>query len=724
MKKFLCSATVASSFLLVSPIAAETITWTGTNSDPALSTAPYAPLSGSNAFLPSTATSDNTVNIVGGSIPVSGSNGGNVLGGSTDATEGKANNNQVNLSGENTAVNIGVYGGASKLGEANHNTVTIANGSVGWVVVGGASDSGQACDNIVNLQGGTIGTFKDSSSIPGQIYGGWSQGSADVTNNQVHISGGSAKEVFGGSSSSGTVSGNRVAISAGTVSSRVYGGHSLSSAATSNNTVEISGGTIHSSIYGGYSSSGNVTGNTIIISGNPSLGATTTLYGGYSSSGTVSGNRLHIKTTGLTIGSLSGFDHLDFSLSAEVTLNIPLLKLSSGSFDLTDVAVNILAVDPSVSLQVGDSITLLQTSSAEKLTGTPGTLITSITNGSVVEYLFDLTNSDGKLLATLASQEGAGLSEQNKSFSESFLSGLAILGQASDAVANLGINSALQSSANANGLAGFGGISGGTLRHNTGSHIRMDSYSLLAGLARQWHFAAGQLVAGAFLEYGDGSYDTYNSFASAPEIRGKGDSYYLGGGMLARMHFTNTAEGQPYLEGSLRAGSVDNDYTGHGYSGGSSVSYDYHTAYFGMHMGAGYRWNIREELTLDCFGKTFWTRQHGKSVISSAGDNIRFDDADSLQTRLGVRVEYQLDSMLQLYAGLAWEREFCGDATGTVENFSLAIPSLKGNSGIGELGLALRPLPDKPHFMLSLGAQGFVGKRQGVTGHGQIKYEF
>jgi hypothetical protein len=42
---------------------------------------------------------------------------------------------------------------------------------------------------------------------------------------------------------------------------------------------------------------------------------------------------------------------------------------------------------------------------------------------------------------------------------------------------------------------------------------------------------------------------------------------------------------------------------------------------------------------------------------------------------------------------------------------------------MGEIGLSLKPSKDLP-LMFDLGAQGYTGKREGVTGSLQLKFEF
>jgi hypothetical protein len=54
---------------------------------------------------------------------------------------------------------------------------------------------------------------------------------------------------------------------------------------------------------------------------------------------------------------------------------------------------------------------------------------------------------------------------------------------------------------------------------------------------------------------------------------------------------------------------------------------------------------------------------------------------------------------------------------------STGTPSLQGDTGMGELGCILRPSKNLPLFV-DLGVQGYVGKREGVTGSLQVRFEF
>ena len=121
-------------------------------------------------------------------------------------------------------------------------------------------------------------------------------------------------------------------------------------------------------------------------------------------------------------------------------------------------------------------------------------------------------------------------------------------------------------------------------------------------------------------------------------------------------------------------------------------------------------------------GKILWTRQEGDNV-SVHGDKVRFKDADSLRTRLGGRFNYAVNDFITPYAGAYWEHEFDGKARSSVNGVGIDAPDLKGDTGVGELGLTVKPVQDSG-FSFDLGAQGYTGVREGVTGSLQAKFEF
>ena len=411
----------------------------------------------------------------------------------------------------------------------------------------------------------------------------------------------------------------------------------------------------------------------------------------------------------------------------------PLLRVT-GDADVSGSACNV-GLAGGTSLASGSTLTLLEVDPDKTLTANNlqrGNGIVQI--GSTVAHDItadvNLDPTTGRLNAVTAQVSPGRATDQSKALPKGFLGGLALNLQGADLVAGRGMDSAVRASsgtddAERHGFAGFGALSGGSLRYNTGSHLDMNSLSLLTGLAWGIDLAPGRLTLGAFFEYGNGSYDTHNSFTNAASVDGDGNAYYLGGGILARMDFVNIGPGRFYAEASGRAGKTHNEYDSSDLrdAAGRKADYDSSSPYYGLHFGTGYVWNINDAATLDLYGKYFWTRQQGDSVGLSTGEHLSFDDINSSRLRFGGRFAYILNEHVAPYIGAAWEHEFDGKARATTNGFDIDAPNLHGNTGIGELGISLTPSADLP-LTVDLGVQGYTGKREGVTGSLMVKWEF
>ena len=411
----------------------------------------------------------------------------------------------------------------------------------------------------------------------------------------------------------------------------------------------------------------------------------------------------------------------------------PLLRVT-GDADVSGSTYNV-GLSGGTSLAAGSTLTLLEVGAGKMLTANnlrKGGGIVQI--GSTVAH--DITTdvaldpTTGRLNAVTAQVSPGRATDQSKALPKGFLGGLALNLQGADLVAGRGMDSAVRASsgtddAERHGFAGFGALSGGSLRYNTGSHLDMNSLSLLTGLAWGIDLAPGRLTLGAFFEYGNGSYDTHNSFTNAASVDGDGNAYYLGGGILAGMDFVNIGPGRFYAEASGRAGKTHNEYDSSDLrdAAGRKADYDSSSPYYGLHFGTGYVWNINDAATLDLYGKYFWTRQQGDSVGLSTGEHLSFDDINSSRLRFGGRFAYILNEHVAPYIGAAWEHEFDGKARARTNGFDIDAPNLRGNTGIGELGLSLTPSADLP-LTVDLGVQGYTGKHEGVTGSLMVKWEF
>ncbi|MDR1646794.1 MAG: autotransporter domain-containing protein [Zoogloeaceae bacterium] len=388
-------------------------------------------------------------------------------------------------------------------------------------------------------------------------------------------------------------------------------------------------------------------------------------------------------------------------------------------------------------LKAGDSVTLLN---AASLTGIPAN---SIANGIGLQgasliYDFTLTTDATRLRATVSGGNGDGnnsgggdnggqLASQTKSLSEGFLAGTAFLNQGADFVADRGIAAALEVAPDAarTGLNSFAAIGGGNLRHETGSHVDVDGYTLVAGLAVARAFAAGELTLGAFIEHGEGDYDTYNSFANTTSARGKGNADHTGAGLIGHLKFNPTDKGHLYAEASLRAGRVELDFRTRYQVEGFDVrpAYDSRSGYASAHAGLGYVLNLNERSTIKLYGQVLWSRQGADTVRLSSGEPVKFQAVDSQRTRLGARWNQRVSENGNLYLGAAWEHEYDGKAKASLHGYRLDTPKLKGDTEMLEAGFTLNPTAEKA-LTLELGIQGYTGRREGMTGSFRVNYRF
>lgn len=714
----------------------------------------------------------NIVSISGGTVQ-SNVNGGFVASGS-----GKATGNIVNISGNADLSGAVVAGGSSPDGDAftgntlNKNSDAAVNIARNFASVifgySGNANIGELDSTPTGsaLSGVTVNTNANNVSFDGVISG---SGSITKTGAGTLILSGTNTYSGGTTISAGTLSiGSDTNIGSGTNTIGNKGTLLLSGNGTYTNDWTLSGAGSaiatdnNNTLSGVLSGNGGLTktgagtltlsgtntytGMTTVRSGTLALGSELTsnqltLYGG-----TVfdRGSHNHSLDNGiLSVNGVNGQSAMyKGDLSARnATLNFispvhptqPLLRVT-GDTDVSGSACNV-GLAGGTSLASGSTLTLLEVDPDKTLTANNlqrGNGIVQI--GSTVAHDINadvnLDPTTRRLNALTAQVSPGRATDQSKALSEGFLGGLALNLQGADLVAGRGMDSAVRASsgtddAERHGFAGFGALSGGSLRYNTGSHLDMNSLSLLTGLAWGIDLAPGRLTLGAFFEYGNGSYDTHNSFTNAASVDGDGNAYYLGGGILARMDFVNTGPGRFYAEASGRAGKTHNEYDSSDLrdAAGRKADYDSSSPYYGLHFGTGYVWNINDAATLDLYGKYFWTRQQGDSVGLSTGEHLSFDDINSSRLRFGGRFAYILNEHVAPYIGAAWEHEFDGKARAKTNGFDIDAPNLRGNTGIGELGLSLTPSADLP-LTVDLGVQGYTGKREGVTGSLMVKWEF
>ena len=667
--------------------------------------------------------------------------GNNAYTGSTTISEGTLKGNiasgtdlsiadNATYDGANKARSVGGLNGGGKI--LNTDGLTVQNGTFGGVIDNSNTSLTKTGAGTLTLTGNnayTGSTTISEGTLKGNIASGTDLSIAD---NATYDGANKARSVGGLNGGGKILNTDGLTVQNGTFGG-VIDNSNTSLTKTGAGTLTLSG-------------TNTYTGMTTVRSGTLALGSDLTsnqltLYGG-----TVFDRGSHNHNLDNGILSVNGANSQSAMYKGDLsarnaTLNFispvhptqPLLRVT-GDTDVSGSAYNV-GLSGGTSLAAGSTLTLLEVGAGKMLTANnlrKGGGIVQI--GSTVAH--DITTdvaldpTTGRLNAVTAQVSPGRATDQSKALSEGFLGGLALNLQGADLVAGRGMDSAVRASsgtddAERHGFAGFGVLSGGSLRYNTGSHLDMNSLSLLTGLAWGIDLAPGRLTLGAFFEYGNGSYDTHNSFTNAASVDGDGNAYYLGGGILARMDFVNIGPGRFYAEASGRAGKTHNEYDSSDLrdAAGRKADYDSSSPYYGLHFGTGYVWNINDAATLDLYGKYFWTRQQGDSVGLSTGEHLSFDDINSSRLRFGGRFAYILNEHVAPYIGAAWEHEFDGKARAKTNGFDIDAPNLRGNTGIGELGLSLTPSADLP-LTIDLGVQGYTGKHEGVTGSLMVKWEF
>ena len=241
----------------------------------------------------------------------------------------------------------------------NSNDVTVSGGTVGGSVFGGvnfstATTPENVTDNIVLISGGTIGTAAAGATPAngGDVFGGWTS-LGNTSNNRVRVAGGTVMgRVIGGWTNNGNATNNEVSIipttstTAVDVSTAIGGwANSAGNMATGNNVLLGAGATVSFTgttpapgatpgrVVGGWSV-GDASGNGVSIDGanvnillSPAtpggvVAGTDRIVGGYSQQGNSTNNSLSITGTENTVSLLAG--------AAGSAVGVPLAPIAGG----------------------------------------------------------------------------------------------------------------------------------------------------------------------------------------------------------------------------------------------------------------------------------------------------------------------------------------------------------------------------------------------------------
>lgn len=422
-------------------------------------------------------------------------------------------------------------------------------------------------------------------------------------------------------------------------------------------------------------------------------------------------SRLQLSGTN-TVGSISGFDTIGLNVT-EANKEKAVLTVTdadAGQMEFNGVTIEIASddfLDSSDTYQLinveGGKYTFKDLTVKESHTFLETTYTAK---GDVVLGNGNSLTSDNELF----NNKTVKATESSKTLAESLLGTVAFINQGAEFIADEGI-AAMVDAAKLGEVTAFGVMQGGSTHYNTGSYVDVDGVTFMAGAGLRVN--PNWTMAG-FVEAG-----WANSASHVEGTRGDGDHEYFGVGFATRYQ----TDGVLYADGSLRAGRATTEFAGR--YGQDSASYDAKSLYMSAHVGLGALWDLNESLKLDTYARYMVTYldDDDVSLNNRYNDKLELDSTVTHAVRAGARLLGDFNDYASWKVGAAYEHVFDGDAESAVNSFSLDVPSLEGDTGVFELGLRIRPSLES-NWAVDLGAKGYVGDREGVTGNMTVRYSF
>ena len=412
------------------------------------------------------------------------------------------------------------------------------------------------------------------------------------------------------------------------------------------------------------------------------------------------------------VGSISGFDTIGLNVTEANKMNAVLTvkKATGGQTEFDGVTIEIASDD---FLDSSDTYQLINVEGG-KYTFKDLTVKESHT---FIETTYtadgDVVLGNGENLTSennLFNNKTVKATESSKTLAESLLGTVAFINQGAEFIADEGI-AAMVDAAKLGEVTAFGVMQGGSTHYNTGSYVDVDGVTFMAGAGLRVN--PNWTLAG-FVEAG-----WANSASHVEGTRGDGDHEYFGVGFATRYQ----TDGVLYVDGSLRAGRATTEFAGR--YGQDSASYDAKSLYMSAHVGLGALWDLSESLKLDTYARytVTYLDDDDVSLNNRYNDKLDLDSTVTHAVRAGARLLGDFNDYASWKVGAAYEQVFDGDAESAVNSFSLDVPSLEGDTGVFELGLRIRPSLES-NWAVDLGAKGYVGDREGVTGNMTVRYSF
>jgi len=608
-----------------------------------------------------------------------------------------------------------------------------------------ASDGKSVYADGYRFKDNKTASYAASDGTHDLAWGGRSEQGHAAEGNVLTVTGGTITDTaYGGTSRKGAAKQNRLVMRGGTVQHLVGG----FGASASDNAVDIFGGTIGGDVYGGHATAGAAERNTVNLRGGVTIGGT--IHGGAGTSSV--GNTLAVHSFGAQAKDFANVQNLHFYLPAGTTAaekRSMLTLTNTGETNIKGLHLGVGIAGDAKAFRPGDAVSLLKvggTLTTDDALKNVGKDMMKASQGSVLDYTLSLAKrGENELIATVEKVE---MNARSKSPVETRVAASALLNAGADLLSHVGYTAAAAvisagtapapssvegvrntnaglaaagtaASAGANASAAGSGAfqlwaaqGGSNIRVHSGSHVDAKGWNLNVGFARANKMGDATLTYGPFVEYGRGTYDSYLDDGT----HGSGKMSYIGGGMMAKL----THENGRYVEGSVHAGRVRSDYTGSGDA--AALSYDNSNTYCAGHIGFGQEWKLAGGDRVEGYAKYFYSHQGGSTTKLRSGAEFDFGGVDSHRLRVGARYTHADSANSEVYAGLAYEYEFNGDATAIYQGYSTPSPSLGGGTGILELGYRFAPKDGRVSYGVNL--MGMTGQREGIAGGAQVTWAF
>lgn len=263
----------------------------------------------------------------------------------------------------------------------------------------------------------------------------------------------------------------------------------------------------------------------------------------------------------------------------------------------------------------------------------------------------------------------------------------------------------------------FFAVTGGSTTYKTGSHVTVRGANIIVGFSRKIDNPTRNILIAPMIEYGRGNYDSYLDGGE----HGYGHHRNLGGGVVFR---TKLTDGKFY-DGSFRAGRIKTDFESDSFGAFKNVRETFKTNshYIGAHIGVGREVHHSEKEIVTYSAKFLFSHTGADNITLTTGEDYHLSSVNSYRLKLGIQEEYEPNNIHNFYFGAGVEYEFNGKSFAEHGGFRTDTPSLKGFSGVFELGWIIKPRGDNK-FSLDLSGVGSVGKNRGLTGRFGINWRF